>query len=190
MLRRLYDWLIGLAASRWALPALAAVSFAESSFLPLPPDTLLAPMVLARPRQAWLYAGVCTLGSVLGGLLGYAIGFYLAPFAVKLLAGMGHPGALAAFQVEYARFGLWVILIKGFTPIPYKLVTIASGLAKFNLAVFFGASVATRGARFFLEAALLQHPKAKAFVDQHLGWAVAIVIVALVLAVAAIKLIG
>jgi membrane protein YqaA with SNARE-associated domain len=190
MLRRLYDWLIGLAASRWALPALAAVSFAESSFLPLPPDTLLAPMVLARPRKAWLYAGVCTLGSVVGGLFGYAIGFYLAPFAVKLLAATGHPGALAAFQVEYGRYGLWVILIKGLTPIPYKLVTIASGLAKFNLAVFFGASVATRGARFFLEAALLQHPKAKVFVDKHLGWAAAIVIVTLVLAVVAIKFIG
>ena len=190
MLRRLYDWLIGLASSRWALPALAAVSFAESSFLPLPPDTLLAPMVLGRPRRAWLYAGVCTLASVLGGLFGYGIGFYLAPLAVKLLTATGHPGALAAFQVQYAKYGLWVILIKGMTPIPYKLVTIASGLAKFNLAVFFGASVATRGARFFLEAALLQHPKAKAFVDQHLGWAAAIVVVTLVLAVAAIKFIG
>jgi len=190
MLRRLYDWLIGLAASAWALPALAAVAFAESSFLPLPPDTLLAPMVLARPRRAWLYAGVCTLGSVLGGLLGYAIGFYLAPLGVKFLAATGHAGALASFQAWYARFGLWVILIKGLTPIPYKLVTIASGLAKFNFAMFLGASVVTRGARFFLEAALLQHPKAKAFVDQHLGWAAAIVIVTLVLAIAAIKFIG
>jgi membrane protein YqaA with SNARE-associated domain len=190
MLRRFYDWLIGLAASRWALPALAAVSFAESSFLPLPPDTLLAPMVLARPRRAWLYAGVTTLGSVLGGLLGYGVGFYLAPLGVKVLAATGHPGALASFQDWYARFGLWVILIKGLTPIPYKLVTIASGLAKFNFAMFLGASVATRGARFFLEAALLQHPKAKAFVDGHLGWAAAIVIVTLVLAVAAIKFIG
>jgi membrane protein YqaA with SNARE-associated domain len=190
MLRRLYDWLIGLASSPWALPALAAVSFAESSFLPLPPDTLLAPMVLGRPRRAWLYAGVCTLGSVLGGLLGYAIGFYLAPWGMKLLAATGHAGALASFQAWYGRFGLWVILIKGLTPIPYKLVTIASGLAKFNFAIFLAASIATRGARFFLEAALLQHPKAKTFVDEHLGWAAAIVIVTLVLAVAAIKFIG
>jgi membrane protein YqaA with SNARE-associated domain len=190
MLRRLYDWLIGLAASRWALPALAVVSFAESSFLPLPPDTLLAPMVLARRERAWLYAGVCTLGSVVGGVFGYAIGFYLAPLGVNLLAATGHAGALGSFQAWYAKFGLWVILIKGLTPIPYKLVTIASGLAKFNFTIFVCASAATRGGRFFLEAALLQHPKAKAVGDQNLGWAAAIVVLILVLALVAIKFVG
>ena len=190
MLRAIYDRILALAAGRWAIPALAAVAFAESSFLPLPPDALLAPMVLARGERAWLYALVCTLGSVLGGLFGYAIGFYLAPFGVKLLAVMGHSGGLASFQSWYARFGLWVILIKGLTPIPYKLVTIASGLAHFSLPVFMAASLATRGARFFLEAALLQHPAAKAVIDRHLGLVVGGTVVLLVLALVAVKLVG
>jgi membrane protein YqaA with SNARE-associated domain len=190
MLRALYDRILALAASRWALPALAGVAFAESAFLPVPPDMLLAPMVLARRERAWLYALICTAGSVLGGLLGYAIGFWLAPLGVKLLALMGHPGGLVSFQAWYARFGLWVILVKGLTPIPYKLVTIASGLAHFSLPVFVAASLATRGGRFFLEAALLRHPAARGLVDKHLGWVVGAAVLALVLAVVAIKFVG
>ncbi len=103
---------------------------------------------------------------------------------------MGHSGRLASFQAWYARFGVWVILIKGLTPIPYKLVTIASGIAHFNLAVFVAASVATRGARFFLEAALLQHPAAKALIDQHLGLVLGLAVAAVVVALVAVKLIG
>ena len=190
MLRALYDRVLTLAGGRWAVPALAGIAFAESSFLPIPPDALLAPMVLARRERAWLYAAVTTAGSVLGGLFGYAIGFYLAPLGVKLLALMGHAGGLASFQAWYARFGLWVILIKGLTPIPYKLVTIASGLAHFSLPVFVAASLATRGARFFLEAALLQHPAAKGLVDRHLGLVAGAAVLLLVAAVAAIKLVG
>ena len=190
MLRDLYDRLLSLASGPWAGPALAAVAFAERAFLPIPPDALLAPMVLARRERAWLYALVCTLASVLGGLLGYAIGFYLAPVGLKLLALMGHSGGLASFQAWYARFGLWVILIKGLTPIPYKLVTIASGLAHFDLGVFLAASVVTRGARCFLEAALLQHPAAKALVDRHLGLVLGAAVLAVVMALVAVKLIG
>ena len=190
MLRALYDRIIALASGPWALPALAGVAFAESSFLPVPPDALLAPMVLARRERAWLYALVCTAGSVGGGLFGYAIGFYLAPLGVKLLALMGHAGGLASFQQWYGRFGLWVILIKGLTPIPYKLVTIASGLAHFSLPVFVTASIATRGARFFLEAALLQHPAAQGLVDRHLGLVVGAAVLLLIAAVAAIKFVG
>ena len=190
MFRSLYERILSLAAGRWALPTLAAVAFAESSFLPIPPDALLGPMVLARRERAWLYALVTTVGSVIGGLFGYAIGFYLAPLGIKLLALMGHAGGLASFQLWYAKFGLWVILIKGLTPIPYKLVTIASGLAKFNLPMFIGASTATRGARFFLEAALLQHPRAKALVDRHLNLVIALAVVAVILAVVAVKFIG
>ncbi len=190
MLRALYDRTLSLASGPWALPTLAAVSFAESSFLPIPPDALLVPMVLARRDRAWLYALVCTVGSVLGGLLGYAIGFYLAPLGLTLLKLMGHSGGLASFQAWYARFGLWVILIKGLTPIPYKLVTIASGLAHFSLPVFVAASVATRGARFFIEAALLRHPAAKALVDRHLGLVVVLGVALVVVALVAVKLIG
>ena len=190
MLRSLYARILSLAGTRWAMPALAAVSFAESSFLPIPPDALLIPMVLARRERAWIYALVCTLGSVLGGLFGYAIGFYLAPLAAKLLAAMGHAGGLASFQAAYQRFGVWVILVKGLTPIPYKLVTIASGLAHFSLPVFVTASLATRGARFFLEAALLRHPAAKALIDRHLVLIVVAAGVAAALALVAVKLVG
>ena len=190
MLRGLYDRVLALASGPYALPALAAVSFAESSFLPIPPDALLAPMVLARREKAWLYALVCTLGSVLGGLFGYAIGFYLAPLGLKLLTLMGHSGGLASFQAWYARFGVWVILIKGLTPIPYKLVTIASGLAHFSLPVFMAASVATRGARFFLEAALLQHPAAQALIDRHFVLIGVLAVAAVAVALVAVKLIG
>lgn len=156
MLRRLYDWVMGLAASRHAPMALFLVSFAESSFFPIPPDVMLAPMVMARRERAYVYAAICTLASVLGGLLGYAIGYYLTPVGLWLLALLGHADGQAAFQAWYEQWGLWVILIKGLTPIPYKLVTITSGLAHFSLPVFIGASIATRGARFMLTAFLLK----------------------------------
>ncbi len=156
MLRRTYAWVMKLSASRHAAPALAAVAFAESSFFPIPPDAMLVPMVLARPDRGWTYAAVCTIGSVVGGLAGYAIGYFLGPLGHWLLAVMGHPDGEAAFRAWFAQWGVWVILIKGLLPIPYKLVTIASGLAHFDLGVFIAASVATRGARFFLAAAILK----------------------------------
>jgi membrane protein YqaA with SNARE-associated domain len=186
MLRRLYDWVMGLAASRHAPSALFAVSFAESSFFPVPPDVMLAPMVLARPDKAWRYAALCTLASVLGGCLGYAIGYYLQDAALWLMSLTGHAGGLAEFQCWYAEWGVWVILIKGLTPIPYKLVTIASGLAQFAFPVFIAASVVTRGARFFLVAAVVKKfgPAMLPVIERRLalfaGLAVALVVVGLV----------
>jgi membrane protein YqaA with SNARE-associated domain len=156
MLRRLYDRTLALAASRHAPVALAVVSFAESSFFPVPPDVMLAPMVAARPEKAYVYASICTAASVLGGLLGYAIGVFLGPLAHSILALFGHPEGQEEFQAWFARFGLWVILIKGLTPIPYKLVTISAGLARFDLFTFVWASVLTRGVRFFAEATVLK----------------------------------
>ncbi|MBA3811293.1 MAG: DedA family protein [Caulobacteraceae bacterium] len=156
MLGRLYHQVMRLSASRHAAAALAAVAFAESSVFPIPPDALLIPMVLARPGRGLFYAGLCTAGSVAGGLAGYAIGYFLAPVGHWLLSLMGHPDGEAAFRAWFAQWGLWVILIKGLLPIPYKLVTIASGLAHFNLAVFVAASAATRGLRFFAIAAVLK----------------------------------
>ncbi len=150
MLRRLYDSVLRLAASRHAPLALFVVSFAESSFFPVPPDAMLAPMVLTRPEKAWRYAAICTVASVIGGMLGYAIGYYLTGVGAWLLALMGHPEGPEVFKVWFDQWGLWVILIKGLTPIPYKLVTIASGLAQFSFGVFVIASIITRGARFFL----------------------------------------
>ena len=157
MFRKLYDWVMGLAGSRHAPASLAVVSFAESSFFPIPPDVMLAPMVLARPDRAFVYAGICTAASVVGGLLGYAIGFYLEPVGMWLLNLMGHPDGKAAFEKWFADWGLWVILIKGATPIPYKLVTITAGLAQFSLVTFIWASVLTRGLRFFAVPPILKY---------------------------------
>jgi membrane protein YqaA with SNARE-associated domain len=168
MLRPLYDWARRRAAGRYALPTLAGVAMLEATFPFVPPDVMLAPMVLARRERAWLYAAVCTLCSVLGGCIGYAIGFFASDLAVRIFTLSGHPTALADFQKLFAEVGLAVILVKGLTPVPYMLVTLASGLAHFSLPVFIGASLVTRGGRFFLEAALLQHPHAKSFVDRHL----------------------
>ncbi|QEX19288.1 cytochrome b561 [Hypericibacter terrae] len=157
MLRRLYDWTMGLASRPNALLALAAVSFAESSFFPIPPDAMIVPMVLARPDRAWRIALVATVASVLGGALGYAIGYYLfETLGQSLIQLYGYQAKFEAFKQAYNEWGLWIILIKGLTPIPYKLVTIASGAAAFDFPIFMLASIVTRGLRFFIVAALLR----------------------------------
>src|ERR1700760_2223228 len=158
MLHRLYMRMLALAAAPHAPWWLAAIAFAESSFFPVPPDALLIPMALARPDRAWRFALICTVASVLGGVLGYAIGYFVFDRLMHLPLAHALFGAdpLGEFQGWYARWGLAVILIQGLTPIPYKLVTIASGAAKFDFAVFMAASVVTRGARFFMVAALLR----------------------------------
>ncbi|MDF3073647.1 MAG: cytochrome [Alphaproteobacteria bacterium] len=156
MFRKLYDWMMRLAGHRRALPALAAISFAESSFFPIPPDVMLVPMVLAQRSKAFVIAGVCTVASVIGGLFGYAIGYYLfETIGAWVIQLYNLQGAMETFRAEFAEYGTWIILIKGLTPIPYKLVTIASGVAHFDLFTFVWASILTRGVRFFLVAGLL-----------------------------------
>lgn len=155
-MRRLYDWMMRLAAHDKASYWLAAISFAESSFFPIPPDVMLIPMVLARRAAAFINATICTFSSVGGGLAGYAIGFYLLDaLGMPILRAYGLESRYGDFVKAFDEWGLWIILIKGMTPIPYKLVTIASGAAKFDLVIFFLASIATRGARFFMVSALL-----------------------------------
>lgn len=156
MFRKLYDWVMQLARSRHAPTALAVISFAESSFFPIPPDVMLAPMVAARPNRAFVYAGICTAASVVGGLLGYAIGVFLEPLGELILKVFGHADGRAEFQHWFDQWGLWVILIKGATPIPYKLVTITAGFARFDLFTFVWASILTRGFRFFAVATVLK----------------------------------
>ena len=171
MLRALYDRVLALAAHRRAPAYLAAVSFAESSVFPVPPDAMLVPMCIARPERAYRYAAICTAASVLGGVLGYLLGLYLfEALAEPVLRAYGHADALVRFQGWYDRWGALVILIKGLTPIPYKIVTIASGAAHFSFAVFLAASVATRGARFFLLAFLLRRfgPPIRDFIERRL----------------------
>jgi membrane protein YqaA with SNARE-associated domain len=157
MLHRLYMRTLALAASPRATWWLFGIAFAEASFFPVPPDALLIPMALARPDRAWRFATICMVGSVIGGALGYLIGYAVFDqLARPLIQLYGYGDRFAAFQALYARWGLWVILIKGLTPIPYKIVTIASGAAHFNFWVFMMASLLTRGARFFLVATLLR----------------------------------
>ena len=192
MLRRLYEWVKGLAASRQAPWALFIVSFAESSFFPIPPDVMLAPMIMTRPERAYVYAGICTGASVLGGMLGYAIGYYLAPVGHAILAIVGHSDGEAAFRAWFAQWGVWVILIKGLTPIPYKLVTITSGLAHFSLPVFIGASIVTRGARFFIEAWLLKRwgPQILEQVEKRLALTTFIVLAVIIGGIVAVRFLG
>ena len=156
MIYRLYSRSLAVAAHRHAMAAMALISFAESSFLPLPPDILLVPMTLAQPRRAWLIAAVCTITSVTGGYVGYAIGYFLFDaIGLPMLEFYHMMDKYEAFKAAFAEWGAWIIVIKGLTPIPFKLVTIASGAAQFDLVTFTLASLVSRSLRFFLLAALL-----------------------------------
>ena len=171
MLKNLYDRMIETAAGPNALLALIAIAFAESSFFPIPPDILLIPMMLARPREAWRLAAYCTLASVAGGLLGYAIGYYGFDLIGRPILEFYHAmGRYDALKAGFDRWGVWIIIIKGMTPIPYKLVTIASGVAHFDLVAFVGASIISRSLRFFLLAALLWWfgPAVRDFIEKRL----------------------
>lgn len=173
-----------------ALWWLAAISFAESSFFPIPPDVMLVPMVLADRRRAWVIAGVCLIASVLGGMLGYYIGYALLETIGQWIVSLYHmENGVAQFQEWYDRWGLWVILIKGMTPIPYKIVTIASGIAHFSLPIFIVASIVTRGIRFYLVAGLLYWygEPIRAFIERRLTLVTTLFVVCLVGGFIAIK---
>lgn len=157
MLRKLYAWTMGLAAGRHAERALFGVSFAESSFFPIPPDVILVPMVLARPDRAWHLAMLCTVASVLGGMGGYLIGALLYDsVGLWIIHLYGYQDAMAEFRDVYAKWGMWIILLKGMTPIPYKLVTITAGFAGYSIWEFVLFSLISRAARFFIVAWLLR----------------------------------
>jgi membrane protein YqaA with SNARE-associated domain len=172
MLRGLYDWTMGLAESRYALWALAAVAFVESSVFPIPPDILMIPMILAAPRRAWLIAGVCTVSSVLVGLAGYYIGWGLFESVGRpVLEFYGKDAYFEDFAVRYNEWGAWAVLIAGVTPFPYKVITIMSGATGLSLPVFMVASLIARGLRFFIVAALLWKFGApiRDFIEKRLG---------------------
>jgi len=156
MFKSLYKWTLALAESRHAPWALGAVAFAESSFFPVPPDPLLAVMTLARPKQAWVYAAICTFGSVAGGILGYAIGALLFETIGKWLINLyGYGTRVEELRALYAHWGWAFILFKGLTPIPFKVVTITSGVLAYSLPLFILLSLITRGARFLIVALIL-----------------------------------
>ncbi len=190
MFHRLYDWTISLAARPSAPYALGAVSFAESSFFPIPPDVVLAPMALAKPASAYRYALICTITSVLGGLLGYMIGaLFMDTVGQWLISVYGGREKIDGLLALYRDYGALLILIKGLTPIPFKFVTIASGMAGYDLFWFVVLSVITRGARFYLVAGLLNRfgGPLRVIMDRHAGLIVAALCAALIAGFLSIK---
>ncbi|MET4100618.1 membrane protein YqaA with SNARE-associated domain [Roseovarius sp. MBR-78] len=172
MLRALYDWTIRMADHPRALWVLAIISFAESSVFPIPPDVLMIPMILARPSRAWLIAGVALAASVLGGMLGYAIGaFAYESIGQPILAALGKGDAMAAFNTRFNDFGFWAVLTAGVTPFPYKVITIMSGWTGMPLATFVATSILARALRFFLVAWLLWKfgTPIRDFIERRLG---------------------
>ena len=171
MLRRLYDWCLAAAEKPYATWLMGFVSFVESSFFPIPPDTMLIPMSLARPDKAYFYATMCTLTSVAGGVLGYVIGAWLYDsLGLWLIKLYGYGDKVEAFRESYALWGGWIILLKGITPIPYKIVTITSGFAGYNVFLFVLFSFVARGMRFYLAAFLLNRygMRARTIIEERL----------------------
>jgi membrane protein YqaA with SNARE-associated domain len=183
MFQRLYHWTLSLAESPHAPWALGIIAFAESSFFPVPPDTILIPMSLARPKRAWVYALICTTGSVGGAVLGYAIGALLYETIGKWLINLyGYGARVDQFRALYTQWGWAVILFKGLTPIPFKIVTITSGLLAYSLPLFILLSFLTRGARFFFIAVLLKYfgEPIDGLLEKYFGWFLAILALAVV----------
>ena len=170
-IRRLYGWLLHLAEGPSATGILAVVAFLEASILPIPPDALLVPMILTRPDRAWRYAAIASTASVLGAFLGYGIGHEFYGFIGKdIVAVYGLAHLMASFRLAFAHWGALIIILKGLTPIPFKLVTIASGLAGFSLPKFFLACVIARSAHYFILAAVIKYwgVQASALMERHL----------------------
>jgi membrane protein YqaA with SNARE-associated domain len=170
MVRRLYDWVLKWADTPYGTPALAVLSFAESSFFPVPPDVLLMALALSRPKRAFYYAGVCAVASVLGGMLGYFLGWkFMEVIGLPILDLYGATDKFEYIQALYQQYDAWAVGIAGFTPIPYKVFTIAAGAALINFPVFVLASIVGRSGRFFLVAALFYFygPNVKSLIDKY-----------------------
>ncbi|SDR28917.1 YqaA family protein [Pseudovibrio sp. Tun.PSC04-5.I4] len=190
MLRRLYDWTLSLSAGPRAPYALGFVAFVESSVFPLPPDLLLIPMCVSKRQKAWLYALICMVASVLGGLLGYMIGAVLFEEVAKpILSFYGYMEKFDRFAKIFEDWGWWFVFIAGLTPFPYKVITIASGVFALNIPVFIMASIVSRGIRFFVVAGLvyLFGPTIRDFIEKRLGLVFTAFIVLLVGGFALIK---
>ncbi len=171
-LRRLYNACIEAAHKPHATWTMGIISFAESSFFPIPPDVMMIPMALAHPKRAYWFATVCTVTSVLGGLVGYAIGALLYDsIGGWLIQLYGYGDKVETFRQYYAEWGAWIILLKGLTPIPYKVVTITSGFAGYSIFLFVVFSIIARAMRFFLVAFLLHRygDRARIMIEKRLG---------------------
>lgn len=189
-IRKLYDWTLRIAAHKHAVWGLAAVSFAEASFFPIPPDVILIPMCIARRKKAFFYATLCTISTVAGGLLGYAIGYYLyETVGHRIIELYGVTDRFDELKIKYDEWGGWILFIKGMTPVPYKILTILSGVMHLALPVFIFASIAGRALRFFLVAWLVWKfgEPIKTFIEKYLTWVAFGALILLVGGFAAIK---
>ncbi len=190
MLRRLYDRIMVLSGHPKAAWALSGVAFVESSVFPIPPDAMLIPMVLAKRAKAWFYATLCTVSSVLGGIAGYAIGYFLFELAGRAILNLyGYEEAFAQFAGRYNDYGAWIVFFAGVTPFPYKVITIASGATQLNFWVFMAASIAARGLRFFAVSGLLYWfgPPIRDFIERRFGLVATLFFVSLFAGFVAIK---
>jgi membrane protein YqaA with SNARE-associated domain len=172
MIRSLYNWTLSLAHSPYALWALAVVAFIESSVFPIPPDLMMIPMIIAAPRRAFLIAGVATVASVVGGLLGYTIGmFAFDSIGQPILKALGKAHSMEEFSMKFNEMGFWAVLIAGITPFPYKVITIMSGWTAMPLGTFIVTSILARALRFFIIATLLWKygEPIRAFIEKRLS---------------------
>ena len=192
MIKNLYNKTMALAGHPQAIFLLGAVSYIEASFFPIPPDVMLIPMVLMNPSRAWLFALVATAFSVLGGIFGYIIGtFSYEHIAEPLLYSLGKEAEMVNFSNKYNEIGVWAVITAGISPIPYKVVTIMSGATNLNFAVFLGASMASRGVRFFVVAGLLHFygHEIRDFIERYLNWVFMLFVILLVVGFIGFKLI-
>ena len=182
---KLYDMALRWAAHRHASYYLGGLSFAESSFFPVPPDVMLAPMALAKPEKAWWYAFITTVTSVLGGIFGYLIGYFAFELVQPWIEQFGYMPRFEMAQLWFNEWGFWVVLIAGFSPIPYKVFTIAAGTMSLLLPVFAIASLIGRGSRFFIVAGLMKWggKRLETHVRQYIEWLGWLSVVAIVIAI-------
>ena len=192
MIKRLYNKTMALAAHPQAIYFLALISFIEASFFPIPPDVMLIPMVLMNPSRAWFFALIATVFSVLGGIFGYLIGaFSYEQFAQPILYTLGKEVEIANFSEKYNEIGLWAVITAGVSPIPFKVITIMSGATNLNFVVFVGASLVSRGIRFFIVAGLLNFygHEIKVFIERYLNWVFMLFVILLLFSFIGLKLI-
>lgn len=190
MLRRLYDWVLHWAETPYSIWALFLLAFAESSFFPIPPDVLLIALAVAQPQKAFTYAWVCSLGSLLGGCAGYLIGYgFMAGIGQRIVEWYGFTDQIAYIGSLYRQYDAWAVGIAGFTPIPYKIFTIAAGMFRIDFGVFALASLLSRSARFFLVAGLIYlfGPSIRALIDRYFDILAIAFVVLLVLGFIAIR---
>ncbi|HRN84979.1 MAG TPA: YqaA family protein [Hyphomicrobium sp.] len=191
MIRRLYDWTMDLARHGRAKHALFCISFVESSFFPIPPDVMLIPMVIANRAKAWLYASIATLGSVLGGVAGYIIGYFLfEQIGLPILDLYGKADKVAEFSAWFNDWSIWILIVLGgLTPFPYKVLTITAGVTAMPILPFILASIAARASRFFLVAGLLYYfgPPIREFIERRLTLVTTVFVALLVGGFAVVK---